>query len=330
MKRCRPVRSALKRLAVFLLSVLALSLIVFVIARLAPGDPLRSYYGDRVEKMSVAERAQAEKKLGLDQPVLVQYRKWLQNALHGDFGRSYKYKMDVLEVIRQRLPYTLRLGGVSFALIFFGALGLGLLCARREDGLLDRLLCRVGTVVSCIPEFWLALVLILVFAVQLHWLPSSGAYSINGGGLADRARHLVLPAAVVTMSHLWYYAYLVRSRLLEEVRADYVLLARAKGLPKRTVLLRHCLRNALPAYLSLMAIAAPHVLGGTYIVESVFSYPGLGTLSYESALYQDYNLLMVLCILTGAAVIGCGLIAQAINERIDPRLRESGGAEHAG
>lgn len=330
MKAAKRAIAALKTLAVFLLSVLALSLLVFVIARLAPGDPLRAYYGDRVEKMSVAERARAEEKLGLDQPILTQYGKWLQNALHGDFGRSYKYKMDVLEVIRLRLPYTLRLGGIAFLLIFFGALGLGLLCARHEESLLDRALCRVGTLVSCIPEFWLSLVLILIFAVQLRWLPSSGAYSAGGGDLADRARHLVLPVAVVTVSHLWYYAYLVRNRLLEEVRADYVLLARVKGLPKRTVLLRHCLRNAMPAYLSLMAIAAPHVLGGTYIVESVFSYPGLGTLSYESALYQDYNLLMVLCILTGAAVIGCGLLAQAINERIDPRLRESGGLGDAG
>ena len=174
----------------------------------------------------------------------------------------------------------------------------------------------------CIPEFWLSLVLILIFAVWLRWLPSSGAYSIGkSGDLSDRAVHLILPLAVVVINHLWYYAYMIRNRILEEVRADYVLLARAKGLGKGSVLFRHCLRNAIPSYLSIMAISLPHVLGGTYIVETVFSYPGIGTLSYESARYQDYNLLMLLCLLTGVVVILCNMAAQAINERIDPRMR---------
>ena len=136
-----------------------------------------------------------------------------------------------------------------------------------------------------------------------------------------RAVHLILPLSTVVLSHLWYYAYLVRSRVLEEVRADYVLLAKAKGLTRREVLSRHCLRNVIPSYLSVMAVSVPHILGGTYIVEAVFSYPGLGTLSYESARYQDYNLLMLLCVLSGAAVMLCAGAAQRISERIDPRMR---------
>ena len=114
---------------------------------------------------------------------------------------------------------------------------------------------------------------------------------------------------------------MVRNKLLEEVRADYVLLAKSKGLRKRSVMFRHCLRNFFPSYLSMMAISVPHVMGGTYIVESVFSYPGIGTLSYESARYQDYNLLMVLCLLSGIVVILCNMLAQTINEQIDPRIR---------
>ena len=331
MRAGRIAARVLRTALVFAVSLLVLSLVVFVVARLAPGDPLRAYFGDRVEKMRAEERAWAEEKLGLDEPLLTQYGKWLAGAVHGEFGISYQYKMDVLEVIRLRLPYTLRLGGVGFLLIFFGALGLGALCARREGGLADRVICRVGTVMSCVPEFWLSLVLILIFAVQLRWLPSSGAYSAGGnGGAADRVRHLILPLVVVVLGHLWYYAYLVRNRLLEEIHADYVLLAKSKGVPQRRILLRHCLRNVMPAYLSLMAIAVPHVIGGTYIVESVFSYPGLGRLSYESAQYQDYNLLMVLCMMTGAAVILCNLIAQAINARIDPRLRGSEVLDDAG
>lgn len=311
-----------KKVLLFFLSVFLLSVVTFYVSRLAPGDPLVSYYGDRVEKMTPAERAWAEEKLGLHEPISTQYVRWLGNALQGDFGISYKYKMDVTEVIGSRVGNTLLLGGVGFLLIFTGALLLGVLCAWFEDRPLDRVLCKLGTVTSCIPEFWLSLVLILVFSATLRWLPSSGAYSIGRqGDLADRAAHLVLPMAVVVLSHLWYYAYLIRNRILEETRADYVLLAKAKGLSKGTILFRHCLRNAIPAYLSLMAVSMPHVLGGTYIVEAVFSYPGLGTLSYESARYKDYNLLMLLCILSGALVILCSIAAQVINERIDPRMR---------
>lgn len=313
-----------RKLLAFLLSVLLLSIAVFYIARLAPGDPLYAYYGDRVEKMSPEERQWAEDKLGLNDPIYVQYVRWLGNAAQGNFGISYKYKQDVLKVIEGRLLNTAVLGGIGFVLTFAGALGLGLLCAWHEDKALDKALCKVGTVTSCIPEFWLSLVLILVFAVYLRLLPSSGAYSVGGqGDMGDRAVHLILPLTVTVLGHLWYYAYMIRNKLLEEVRCEYVLLAKSKGLSRRKILFRHCLRNIMPSYLSIMAISVPHILGGTYIVETVFSYPGIGTLSYESARYQDYNLLMVLCILSGALVIFFNMIAQVINERIDPRMREN-------
>ena len=165
MKTKRIVWRAAKTVAIFLVSVLVLSLLVFVVSRLAPGDPLVSFYGERAEKLKPAERAAAEARLGLDQPILRQYALWLKGALRGEFGISYKYKMDVLEVIRARLPFTLRLGGIGFLLTFFLALGLGVLCARHEDKGLDRALCKIGTVTSCIPEFWLSLMLILLFSV---------------------------------------------------------------------------------------------------------------------------------------------------------------------
>lgn len=311
----------LKRLGGFLLSVAVLSLGVFFLSRLAPVEPLQAYYGERVEKMSPEEREQARARLGLDEPLPVQYLCWVRNALRGDFGISYQYKQDVLEVIGQRMGNTLALGGLGFLLTALGALGLGTLCAWFEGRWPDRLLCRLGAFTSCIPEFWLSLLLILVFSVILRWLPSSGAYSVGGGGLLDRAVHLVLPMTVVLFGHLWYYAYMLRSRLLEETRADYVLLARAKGLSRRRVLLGHCLRCALPSYISLLAVSVPHILGGTYIVETVFAYPGLGALSYESARYGDYNLLMVLCMLAGITVIFCGTLGQILSERLDPRVR---------
>ena len=168
-----------KKLLIFIISVVFLSLAVFYISRLAPGDPLMSYYGERVEKMSPAEKDAAREKLGLNDPIHIQYIRWAQNALKGDFGISFKYKQSVTKVIGQRINNTLILGGIGFVLTFVGAFGLGILCAWYEDKWPDRLLCKGGTMLSCIPEFWLALVLILVFAVSLHWLPSSGAYDVG-------------------------------------------------------------------------------------------------------------------------------------------------------
>ena len=299
-----------------------LSILVFYISRMTPTDPLQSYYGERVEKMSVEEKQQAREKLGLDDSVSVQYVRWLGNAFRGDFGISYKYKQNVLDVIWLRLPNTLLLGGTGFVLVFTGALILGSLCAWYENRWVDKVLCKLGTLVSCIPEFWLSLVLIFVFSVILRWLPVSGAYSVGQNkSIADRLVHLILPLVVVVTGHLWYYAYMVRNKLLEEIRMDYVTLARVKGLKDVQILFRHCLRCVMPSYLSMMAISVPHILGGTYIVEMVFSYPGVGTLAYESARYADYNMLMVICLLTGAVVMVCSMIAQMINEWINPRMQ---------
>ena len=317
-----------RKALIFVLSAVVLSITVFYISRLAPGDPLMSYYGERVEKMSVAEKDAAREKLGLNDPIYIQYIRWVENALNGDFGISFKYKQDVMTVIGQRIQYTLILGGVGFVLTFIGALGLGVLCAWFEDRWPDKILCKVGTLLSCIPEFWISLVLILVFAVTLHWLPSSGAYDIGcRDDIMNRIEHLVLPMIIVVLQHLWYYAYMIRNKLLEETRADYVLLGKSKGLSRAQIMFGHCLRNIMPSYISIMAISVPHVIGGTYIVETVFSYPGIGALSYESARFHDYNLLMVLCMMTGVMVILCNLIGGIINERIDPRIRANEAVE---
>lgn len=316
----------ISELSKFALSLFLLSVLVFTMSRLAPGDPLYSYYGDQVERMSTQEQEAARERLGLYAPIPAQYVRWIEGAVCGDFGISYKYKTDVKEVIAGRIGNTLLLGGLGFVIIFILALLLGLFCAWREDKRADRIVCGIGTVTSCIPEFWLSLLLILVFSVWLGWLPSSGAYTAGmEKNPVDRGRHLILPLAVVVLGHLWYYAYLVRNRLLEETRADYVLLARMKGLSGKQVLYRHCLRNVMPSYLSMMAIALPHILGGTYVAETVFSYPGIGTLAYESARYQDYNLLMLVSLMTGGLVIFGNMLARIINERIDPRMRVGSG-----
>lgn len=319
-----------RKLLIFLASVFVLSVSVFFISRMTPTDPLQAYYGERTEKMSVEEKERARERLGLNEPVLVQYEKWLSNAFKGEFGISYKYKQDVMQVIKKRAGNTLLLGGSGFLLTFAGALLLGMLCAMHEDSLLDKAISSIGTITSCIPEFWFSIVLIFIFSVILHWLPSSGAYSIGKEGqIGDRIAHLILPLIVVIFEHLWYYAYMIRNRILEEVRADYCLLYKSVGIKKRAILYRHCLKNILPTIISIMAISVPHIIGGTYIVETVFSYPGIGMLSYESARYGDYNMLMVLCMLTGIVIIFCNILGQIINEKIDPRMKANDAAEES-
>lgn len=312
----------LKQLLILVVSLFILSIAVFAVSRLAPGDPLISYYGDRTEKMSTEEREFAMEKLGLNDSIPVQYMRWLKLAFTGDFGISFKYKQPVTDVIANRLENTIVLGGTGFVILFALALLLGILCAWNEDKLVDKLICKVGTISSCIPEFWLSLILILIFSVTLRLLPSSGAYDIGvQSDIGNRIVHMILPITVIITSHLWYYAYMIRNLLLDEIRSDYVLLAKSKGLSKSEIIIKHCIRNILPAYFSIMAISVPHVMGGTYIVEAVFSYPGIGTLSYESARYHDYNLLMLICLISGAVVILCNMLSQTINEKLDPRMK---------
>lgn len=332
MERKEVMKRIGKKISVFLVSLFVLSFVTFAIARLAPGDPLVSYYGERVEKMSETQKAAARKRLGVDEPLLVQYGRWLERAVHGDFGLSFQYKQPAGDVLAARIGNTLLLGGAAYIVLFLASLLIGVGCALHEGTWLDRVLVKAGTVSACVPEFWLCLLLIFVFSVTLGWLPASGAYTIGRqSDVLDRLAHLVLPLAVLVISHVWYYAALVRDRLLEELGKDYVLLGQANGLSLGRIVWRHGVPNVLPSYLSLMAIALPHILGGTYVVEMVFSYPGLGALAYESARYHDYNVLMLTVLLSGTVVLMANGLVNALAHRLDPTqddtqiLRESEG-----
>jgi peptide/nickel transport system permease protein len=318
------IKDIIIRLLGFALAMFVLSVVVFYFARLAPGDPLQSFYGDATESMTSAELHAARVRLGLDAPIYIQYIKWFGNALGGDFGLSLKYKMPAMKVVSPLIGNTLILGSTAYVLVFALATGLAIACAANEDSLFDRAVCKIGTAAYYIPAFWLGVVLVLIFSINLKVLPSSGAYDIGkSGDVLNRIRHMILPLIVMILSHLWYYAYMIRNKLLDEIRKDYVLLAKSKGLNKREIIFHHCLRNVAPTIISIMAISIPHVLSGTYIAESVFNYPGLGSLSVESAKYHDYNLLMILVLITGFLVIFSSIIAKTINEIIDPRMKDS-------
>lgn len=320
------LRDILKKVIQFIGVMFLLSIIVFYMARLSPGDPLRSYYGEGVERMSTIEKQEAMEKLGLDEPIYIQYTKWISNAYKGDFGISFKYKQDVSTVIEDVYINTIILGGLGYILTFILALIMGIFCALNEDKVIDRVICKIGIITNCIPSFWISLVLVLVFSINLGILPTSGAYSMGQeNNIISRITHLILPLTVLILSHLWYYTYMIRNKLLEEIREDYVLLCKAKGLHNKAIVYKHCLRNIMPTYISIMAISVPHILGGTYVVEQVFSYPGLGSLCFESAKYHDYNMLLVLSLLTGTLVVFANMISQIINNKIDPRMKHDRG-----
>lgn len=294
-------------------------------SRLAPGEPLKSYFGESVERMSIEEKISAMDKLGLNEPIYLQYFSWISKAIKGNFGISFKYKKNVIDVIGDMYINTIILSGISYIITFASALILGIFCTMNEDKFIDKLLCKVGAITNCIPSFWLSLILILVFSINLKILPSSGAYAIGqADNIGSRLVHLIMPVTVLVLSHLWYYTYIVRNKLMEETRKDYVVLAKMKGLNKRKIIYKHCLKNILPSYISMMAISVPHLIGGTYIVEKVFSYPGLGTLCFESAKHHDYNMLLVLSLITGIAVLLSNIIAQIINNKIDNHIKDGG------
>jgi peptide/nickel transport system permease protein len=317
------MRRALEKAFIMLIFLLALSVIVFWLARLAPGDPLTAYYGDAVERMNDGQRAAAMSRLSLDKPIAMQYFTWLGHALTGDFGLSFQHKQSVVTVIKKLWLNSLLLGGLAYMLTFAFAILLGVFCAAREGGALDSVIYRVGTATSVIPSFFVAIIFIFIFGVNLKILPTSGAYSLGGGGFVDRARHLVLPLSVMILSHLWYYAYMIRNRVIQELRQDYVLLLQVKRVSGARILLRHCLRNALPMLITIMAVSVPHIVAGTYVVEVVFGYPGIGAVTFESARYRDYNMLSALTLLTGFIVLAVNMGGQALSEMLDQRMRHA-------
>lgn len=303
--------------------LLVLSLVVFFLARACPGDPLRSWYGDGVDRLSAAQKEAMRRNLGLDRSLWVQYGLWLRNLFQGNLGISLKYKRPVTAVLGSVAGNTAILGLLAYVMTFLPAFRIGSSCALKEGSRKDRRLSRIAVVTGNIPSFFLGLLLILFFAVKIRLFPSGGAYSYGmAHSLPDRIWHLVLPCAVLVLEHVGYYGLMVRNLLVEETRKDYVLLHKSQGIPREKILRRYCMKNILPGMIPAMTMAVPHILGGTYVVEMVFGYPGLGTLAFESALYKDFNVLMAVTLLTGALVIFCNMLGEVLSAAIDPRMRD--------
>ena len=315
----------LRKAGVFIFYMIIFSFCIFYIAHISPGDPLQSFYGDMVERMSAEEQWQARQRLGVDDSALIRYSKWASLALTGDFGISFKYRMPATEVLNQLWGNTVSLGLAAYILTFISAIVIGFWCVHYEGSYIDRMLCKLGTTIYFIPSFWLGLVCILIFSVHLHWFPAGGLGESAGEGfMLRRIQYMVLPTLVMVISHFWYYAYMIRNRLVQEVRKEYVVLAKAKGFSTKEILCRHCWPNVRPMILNMMSISVPHIIGGTYVIEAVFAYPGIGLLIVESAKYHDYNMLMLISMITGGVVLVCSFIHELFHERFIGKERYYG------
>jgi peptide/nickel transport system permease protein len=309
----------LRRLAQLLPVLFGVSLLVFLMMALIPGDPARAILGSYATPENV-ERL--ERSLALDRPLPVQFFTWLGNVLRGDLGRSYSLNRPVLDEVLERFQATLLLTGAALVLCVLFGLAAGIIAAVRQYGWQDRLLTVAALVGLSMPSFWLGMILVLFFSVRLGWFPSSGMTSgFGGGGFLDVARHLVLPAVALALVASGVIARLTRSSMLEVLRQDYVRTARAKGLRERVVILRHALRNSLVNIVPVIGVQIGFLIGGAVYIETVFSWPGIGRMLVTAISTRDVLLVQGGVLVVAVTYVLINLLADLAQAAIDPRIR---------
>lgn len=295
------------------------SLVTFLIIHTAPGDPVSYILSPG---MSPDEANRLREALGLDQPIWVQYVLWLGAILRGDLGTSFLSNRPVTELIFERLGATLLLSAASLAYALIICLPVGIISAVKQYSLFDNLATFFVFLGYSLPGFWLGLILLYFFSVQLKWLPAGGMTSVDGpGGVDDILIHLILPSVVLGTFVLANLVRFLRSSLLEVLHQDYVRTARAKGLMERLVLARHALRNALIPVVTVLGVQIPILLSGAIITETIFSWPGVGRLAVRAAFERDYPTIMGLTLLVSTLVILSNLLTDIAYGYIDPRIR---------
>jgi peptide/nickel transport system permease protein len=315
-------------------AVLAIPLLVgitcisFAVIHLAPGEPVETQTGDRGIKASAQAKQALRELYGLDRPLYEQYWIWLTRLLRLDFGRSFAPDgKPVLQKIGERLPVTLFLSIVEMLLIIGLAVPIGILSATRQHSTFDKVLTVFVFVGFATPDFWLALLLMILFGVQLGWLPISGLRSLNWEYLSmwrqqlDLLSHLVLPVTVATFGGLAGFSRYMRQSMLEVVRQDYIQSARAKGLSEKSVIGKHALRNALLPVVTILGLSLPGLIGGSVIVETIFAIPGMGQLMVQAVYMRDYPVIMGNLVIVSTLTLLANLVADISYGLIDPRIR---------
>ena len=322
---------AIRRLLISIPLFLGILVLSFLMLKLAPGEPT-VIQQDLQVRQSEIQRETLRKLYGLDKPIYEQFGIWLWRAGRLDFGRSYMPDGKlVIDKIKERIPITLGLNVLELLITFFLAVPLGILSATRQYSFFDKLMTLFVFVGFAMPDFWFALLLMILFGVQLGWLPMSGLRSLNFEYLPfwsqvwDILSHLILPVLVASFGGLAFLSRLMRGTLLEVIRQDYMRTAQAKGLSERIVIYKHGVRNAIIPVVTLMGLMVPGLLGGSVIIETVFGIPGMGQLFVQSAYSRDEPVIMALVVIGASLSLLGNILADLFYSIADPRIRVSGG-----
>jgi peptide/nickel transport system permease protein len=321
---------ALRRLLLAVPLLLGITFISFMVIHLAPGDPVEIQSGDMTER-NIREAYTALRELyGLDKPLHEQYWNWLTRIVRLDFGRSFAPDgRPVLTKISERLPITLLLNVVEMLIILALAVPIGVMSATRQYSIFDKVTTIFVFLGFATPDFWLALLLMILFGVQLGWLPISGLRSLNWEYLTfwhqqlDFLSHLIMPILVATFGGLAGFSRYMRQSMLEVVRQDYIQTARAKGLAERVIVGKHALRNAMLPIVTILGLSLPGLIGGSVIVEWIFAIPGMGQLMVQAAFERDYPVLMGNLVIVSTLTLFANLAADLAYSLVDPRIRVS-------
>jgi peptide/nickel transport system permease protein len=314
-------RYLLRRLLITIPSLIGISMVLFTVLALAPGDP----FGDMVMSPDIPPEVHEalRRQFGLDDPIPIRYLHWLVAMLHGDWGFSFVSRIDVSRLISERVPTTLAVIGSSQVLALMIALPVGVYAAAKPYSLFDQLATAFAFIGFSLPTFFTGLLFILLFSIELHWLPFVYRTDIGGSGWPWYWAHIkqaIMPVAVLGLFQGASWTRYVRSAVLDVIRLDYVTTARAKGLPERTVIMKHVVRNALIPVVTLVALQMPAVFGGAIITEQIFRVPGIGSLLITSILSNDTPVVMAVTFVFACLVILFNLLADLIYGWLDPRI----------
>ncbi len=306
------LRYILQRLVLILPVLFGISVLVFALARLAPGDPVQSVLG---LDYTPEQAAKMRRELGLDRPLVEQYITWLSGIVQGDLGRSIAMNNEVLSIIQQRLPTTLFLAFAAVSIALVVSIPLGIIAAIRKDSWIDNALRVAAILAASMPVFWLGILMIMLFAVRLHWFPAAGGVSEYG------VRALILPALALSASFAALITRMVRSMMLEVLGEDYIRTARAKGLGPVGLYAGHALRNALIPVITVVGLQFGTILGGAVLTETIFNIPGLGRLLIEAASRRDYPLIQGVVLVTAFGFVFVNLLVDVLYVIVNPRIR---------
>jgi peptide/nickel transport system permease protein len=319
-------RYLIRRLLQMIPLLIFISLISFMVAAFAPGDPVYQYVNPRKRAPTEEELAIIRHRYGLDRPVYVRYFIWLGDIFKGNWGYSMLTKNEVTEEVLTRLPNTILLSGCALFFAILVSIPLGVISAVKRYSLVDYITTFIAFVGISVPSFWFALLIVALVSLKLGWLPSVGMSSVSGDlegmkGVIDVAKHLVLPVIALSFSEAAYWMRYQRASLLENLQQDFVRTARSKGLREGIVIWRHAFRNSLVSTVTLIGLSLPWLVNGSYITESIFGWPGMGRLGITSIMGRDYPVVMAVTMLSALLVIIGNLISDIMYAFVDPRTR---------